>query len=95
MNEYNWIPITERLPEAVHGEESKPPIISDDVVVLFESGDTDIANYDHEDSVWSLVNHGFKEPDCDPTHWLPLPPLIDVQPASAGRGDTNDTPIAS
>lgn len=70
MNE--WIRCSERLPEATVGAVGEEPIISDDVLVLFETG-PDVANYDYDAGWWSMVNHGFSQPDCDPLYWMPIP----------------------
>ena len=67
-----WIRVADRLPEATSGEAGKPPILSDDVLILFETG-VDVANYDHEDGKWALINRSFSEPDCDPLFWMPIP----------------------
>jgi hypothetical protein len=69
----DWIPITKRMPEARYGEDDKPPIISEDVLILYESGMLDIANYDYDAQCWSVVNKGFSHPDCDPVYWMPIP----------------------
>jgi hypothetical protein len=80
-----WISVEDRLPEATIGVEGKSPIISDDVFVAFIDGayeSYDVANYDHEDAHWYLVNRSFERPDADPTHWMPIPAL----PESKGAG---------
>jgi hypothetical protein len=90
--EKNWIAVSEHLPEPIQGKEGKPPTISDDVVILFENGDVDIAMYDHEDDRWTLPNSAFAEPDCEPVFWMELPPSPSTtQPARAGRGDSSET----
>lgn len=76
-----WIPVEDKLPPAELGEAGQPPFVSDDVLVYFPGAmelTVEIANYDHETKRWSLVTHGFKEPDCDPTHWQPLPAAPEI-----------------
>jgi hypothetical protein len=66
-----WISVAEAFPlDEGHG-------VTADVLVLFPGGESryDIANYDHETKNWSLPTQGFEHPDCDPTHWMPLPEL--------------------
>ncbi len=70
-----WIKTKDKLPGAVLAIIGHVPIVSADVAVLFSNGDLDIANYDHEDSHWSLPNKGFEQPDCDPEYWCELPEL--------------------
>lgn len=73
MRTSTWIAVSERLPEATCGADGQPPIISNDVLVYFAGTGCDVANYDHEGGTWSLPNQSFAEPDCEPTHWMPLP----------------------
>lgn len=73
-----WISVSERLPEPVYGVKDEPPNISDGVLCywpVFADGDgmIEVCNYDHEDDRWNLVHKGFAQPDCEPTHWMPLP----------------------
>lgn len=68
-----WIPVAMQLPKAVYGGEGAPVEISEDVLILFEGGMVEVANYDHAIKQWALVNRSFREPECDPTHWLPIP----------------------
>lgn len=70
-----WTPCAERLPEAVFGPKGEAPHLSEDVLVYFEGGDCqyEVANYDYEIKLWTLPGHAFNHPDCDPTHWRPLP----------------------
>jgi hypothetical protein len=70
-----WISVDERLPEATQGQVEGPLIISDDVVCYWpaDGGIHEVCNYDHEEGFWTLVHKGFSHPDCDPTHWQPLP----------------------
>ena len=80
-----WISVDERLPEATQGQVEGPFIISDDVLCYWpaDGGIHEVCNYDHEDHRWSLVHKAFEEPDCEPTHWQPLPP-----PPSGAKGET-------
>ena len=80
-----WISVEERLPEATQGQVEGPFIISDDVLCYWsaDGGIHEVCNYDHEDHRWSLVHKAFEEPDCEPTHWQPLPP-----PPSGAKGET-------
>lgn len=70
-----WIKVSERKPEAELGATGQKPVISYDVLVWFEGGDSQyhIANYDHRDGEWYLVAQGFVCPDADPVFWMPLP----------------------
>ena len=67
-----WIPVKERVPEAKYGPEGEPPIISDDVLVRFNDGYVEMANYDCEDKVWTSVAN-LRVTHDSPTHWMPLP----------------------
>ena len=80
-----WIRVDERLPEATQGQVEGPFIISDDVLCYWpaDGGIHEVCNYDHEDHRWSLVHKAFEEPDCEPTHWQPLP-----APPSGAKGET-------
>ena len=80
-----WISVDERLPEATQGQVEGLFIISDDVLCYWpaDGGIHEACNYDHEDHRWSLVHKAFEEPDCEPTHWQPLPP-----PPSGAKGET-------
>ena len=80
-----WISVEERLPEATQGQVEGPFIISDDVLCYWpaDGGIHEVCNYDHEDHRWSLVHKAFEEPDCEPTHWQPLP-----APPSGAKGET-------
>lgn len=87
-----WISVEERLPEAVISGLEGPPIISNDVLCYWpvENGIIEVCNYDHEDKIWSLIHKGFAEPDCDPTHWQPLPVAPSEHPAAeTGEAGTN------
>jgi Protein of unknown function (DUF551) len=80
-----WISVTERLPDAIMGEEGQKPFVTDDVLIYWgDHCSMDVANYDHEAGRWALVNHGFAEPYCDPTHWMPIPapPASSTQPST-------------
>lgn len=83
-----WNLTAEILPPVIFGKEGEPPIVSEDVLVFFEGGDCqfEVANYDHECGTWQLVSHGFKEPDCEPSHWqyLPIAPVIKKPDLSSG-----------
>jgi hypothetical protein len=57
----DWIRCSERLPEATVGAVGEEPIISDDVLVLFETG-PDIANYDRYQNTRKAS--GYR---CEPT----------------------------
>lgn len=72
---YRWIPVSEKLPPPVYGEEGKPPTDSEDVAVKFEAGDSiyEIASYQHDMQRWVLPNMNWHEPDCDPIAWMELP----------------------
>ena len=80
-----WISVEERLPEATQGQVEGPFIISDDVLCYWpaDGGIHEVCNYDHEDHRWRLVHKAFEEPDCEPTHWQPLP-----APPSGAKGET-------
>lgn len=72
----NWIKVSERKPEATVGAEGHEPIISDDVLLFWPGAldcNYDIGNFDHEEGTWNLVNHGYEQPDAEPTHWMPIP----------------------
>ena len=76
-----WINAKRALPVPKYGDDEHPkPYLSDDVLVVFESGDSiyDIANYDHAEKQWSLPNKGFNQPDVEPIAWIPIPALPDT-----------------
>jgi hypothetical protein len=66
-----WIPVSERLPVARYGPVGEKPITSDDVLVIYESGDIGIASYDADGSWYDNILDA--DPQCNPTHWMPLP----------------------
>lgn len=68
-----WILVAEQLPEARSGVEGRPPILSDDVLVLFESRGMAVANFDHESRVWTEAKDSAREFDCDPKYWMEIP----------------------
>jgi hypothetical protein len=77
--EMKWVRTKDQLPVAAlgfdEGDGEGRPFLSPDVVALWPDVCADIANYDHDEKRWSLLNRSFEEPDCEPEYWCYLPDL--------------------
>lgn len=67
-----WIPVSERVPEAVYADDDSPTI-SGDVLVYSEMHGYEVANYDHQDRMFYSLSHGRVIEEQTYTHWMPLP----------------------
>lgn len=72
----DWIPVSERLPEAKYGPKGEPPITSDDVLGFFQDGSYLVCSCDHDftpPNQYGIWSDEQGDEQIDPTHWQPLP----------------------